>query len=268
MPPSLWQLRIQRADELSRQHPYAKEILTFYIHLARFQETLHRDLKATLQSPHPTLDRELTDSELSELAPRFQKFLAVPETHGPQPLSQLARDLNSQTEAHRRDLLSDSWLAHSASDAPHLLAQAFLQPYAELLRSRATPRTHPYAHALCPFCNRKPVCGILRPMGDGAARSLLCSFCLSEWQFPRIACPGCGDQNDKSLVVFTATEPDSNLEHIRVNCCETCKTYLKTIDLTKNGHADPLVDELASAPLDLWAAEHHYAKLQRNSLGM
>jgi formate dehydrogenase maturation protein FdhE len=29
-----------------------------------------------------------------------------------------------------------------------------------------------------------------------------------------------------------------------------------------------LVDELASAPLDLWAREHGYAKLQTNLLGL
>ena len=45
-------------------------------------------------------------------------------------------------------------------------------------------------------------------------------------------------------------------------------TYIKSIDLTKNGRAEPLVDELASAPLDLWAREHGYAKLHSNVMGM
>ena len=39
-------------------------------------------------------------------------------------------------------------------------------------------------------------------------------------------------------------------------------------DLTKNGLANPLVDELASVPLDLWAQEHGYAKVCPNLLGM
>ena len=43
---------------------------------------------------------------------------------------------------------------------------------------------------------------------------------------------------------------------------------LSIIDLSKNGLADPLVDELASVPLDLWAQEHGYAKLHPNLLGM
>ncbi len=152
----------------------------------------------------------------------------------------------------------------SAPDAEGLLAQAFLQPYAELLRSRALPRPVPTAYALCPFCHRKPGFGVLRQMGDGGARSMVCSFCLAEWEFRRIVCPGCAEENEKKLAVFSATEFD----YIRVECCDVCKTYIKTVDLTKDGRAEPLVDELASAPLDLWAREHGYAKLQNNLLGM
>src|ERR1700694_2572092 len=37
---------------------------------------------------------------------------------------------------------------------------------------------------------------------------------------------------------------------------------------TKNGLAEPLIDELASVPLDLWAQEHGYAKLHPNLLGI
>jgi len=58
------------------------------------------------------------------------------------------------------------------------------------------------------------------------------------------------------------------LDHMRVEACETCKTYIITVDLTKNGLAVPLVDELAAIPLDLWAQEQGYSKLQPNLLGM
>jgi formate dehydrogenase maturation protein FdhE len=40
------------------------------------------------------------------------------------------------------------------------------------------------------------------------------------------------------------------------------------VDLTKNGLAVPLIDELASVPLNLWARENGYTKLQLNLLGM
>ncbi len=264
MPVSPWKRRIQRAQELADQHPFASEILGFYVHVARFQDELHQRLSAVLQSPAVSADRDLTISELSELSSRFESFLSMAEAHGPKPLAGLSQELRAQGRSAWSDLLQSGWTAHSPSDAPGLLAQAFLQPFAELLRSRAQLRPSQTTYALCPFCNRRPALGVLRQMGDGGARSMVCSFCLAEWEFRRIVCPGCGEENDKKLDVFTA----SDFDYIRVEGCDSCKTYIKTIDLTKNGHAEPLVDELASAPLDLWAREHGYAKIQTNLLGM
>jgi formate dehydrogenase accessory protein FdhE len=263
---SPWQRRIQRAQELVGQHPFAAEMLGFYIPLARFQEDLQQRLSAALsrQSLFPNRSTRLRQDELENLTSRFEAFLSVTETHGPKPLAELSRELRSRGSDFYSELLQSAWTAPSSSDAQDLLALAFLQPYAELLRSRASLVPVSTAHARCPFCNRKPGLGVLRQMGDGGARSMICSFCLAEWEFRRIVCPGCGQENDKMLPVFTA----SDFDYIRVECCDACKTYIKSINLTKNGRAEPLVDELASAPLDLWAREHGYAKLQNNLLGL
>jgi formate dehydrogenase maturation protein FdhE len=40
------------------------------------------------------------------------------------------------------------------------------------------------------------------------------------------------------------------------------------VDLTRNGHAVPAVDELATVALNIWADEHGYVKLETNLLGM
>jgi len=257
-----WQRRIHRAVELSRQYPAAAEILGFYVHVAEFQQEWHHRVSLLLESSSALADASLSQAELSQLLPAFDSFLLMAKERGPAPLGERIRELRAHGQAS--ELLAGAWQAASPSSAEGFLAQAFLQPYAELLRSRAALRPNPTPHALCPFCNRKPSFGVLRQMGDGSARSLICSFCLAEWEFRRLVCPGCGEENDKKLPIFTAEEFD----YIRVECCDTCKTYIKTVDLTKNGRAEPVVDELASAPLDLWAREHGYAKLQNNMLGM
>jgi FdhE protein len=263
---SPWQCRIQRAQELGGQHPFAMEILGFYIHVAHFQEDLHHRLSVAFQQPSSDapISGELNRAELSLLSSRFESFLSVAGAHGPKPLAELSRELGSRGQHFWSELLHNTWTTRSPSDAPGFLALAYLQPYAEMLRSNASPHPNLHTYALCPFCHRKPCFGVLRQMGDGAARSLVCSFCLTEWEFRRIVCPGCGEENEKKLPVFTA----SDFDYIRVECCDSCKTYLKSVDLTKNGRAEPLVDELASAPLDLWARDHGYAKLQSNILGM
>ena len=261
---SPWQRRIRRAEELARQYAFAAEILGFYVHVARFQEDLHRQVSSLLPQTAAPVGRELTHAELSAFSSRFASFLSLAEAHGPKALAELSRELRGRGADFWSQLLQASWTAHSPSDAQEILAQLFLQPYAESLRSRATLLSRSTAYALCPFCDRKPSFGVLRQMGDGGARSMICSFCAAEWEFRRIVCPGCGEENDKKLAVFTAAEFD----YIRVECCDTCKTYTKSIDLTKNGQAEPLVDELASAPLDLWARERGYAKLHSNLLGL
>src|SRR5579863_2128469 len=227
MTASPWKRRIQRAQELAGEHDFAAEILGFYVHVAGFQEDLYSRLSAALPQPISATNSELSREELSELGSRFESFLSLAEGQGPQALAQVSREVRVRGQEFWAELLRGSWSELSSSDAQSLLALVFLQPYAELLRSRASIRPKQSAYALCPFCNRKPGFGVMRQMGDGGARSMVCSFCLAEWEFRRLVCPGCGEEDDQKLPVFTASEFD----YIRVECCDTCKTYVKTVEL-------------------------------------
>jgi FdhE protein len=104
---------------------------------------------------------------------------------------------------------------------------------------------------------------VLRLEGDGGKRCMVCSFCGYEWEFRRILCPTCGEEEEKKLPVYVAEQ----FPHVRVEACETCKFFVRTIDLTKDGYAVPVVDDLAAIPLTLWAHEHGYSRLQPNLLG-
>jgi FdhE protein len=189
----------------------------------------------------------------------------VVEEHAPQQLAEFASALRAAPKTTQNELLNNFWTATATCVGPEeFAARAFLQPYAEFLRARSEMRWDGHTHSVCPFCGRKPGVGVLRQQGDGGSRSLVCSLCLAEWQFRRILCPGCGEENHAKLPVYTAAE----IEHVRVECCDTCKSYLKTVDLTKNGLAEPVVDEIAAVPLDLWAEEHGYSKLQLNVMQM
>ena len=57
-----------------------------------------------------------------------------------------------------------------------------------------------------------------------------------------------------------ATEP------ARIDACDACHTYVKTIDLTRDGSACPIADDLASVSLDLWARDHGYRRVRPNLL--
>jgi FdhE protein len=259
-----WQQRTRRAEQLAAQHSFATEILTFYIHVARFQQSLYQQLGRVSGSTVTVSPSALP--ELPALLASFPAFLSLVEEKAPARFAQVAHDLRHSPSDSWSDLLNHSW---SATDDPpdvpdEFLAFAFLQPYAEFVRSRAPLHLDGYTDSLCPFCNRKPTLAVLRPLGDGAHRNLVCGFCLCEWEFRRIVCAGCGQEDQGKLPVYTAEQ----FPHMRVECCDACHTYIKSVDFTKNGLADPLVDELASVPLDLWAQEHGYAKLRPNLLGL
>jgi formate dehydrogenase accessory protein FdhE len=171
----------------------------------------------------------------------------------------------------------DSDLAAGADDAEQLhspdqsaaaysdrvLAWVFLQPYAEYLADHRDVAIVDGTPSTCPLCGGKPAVGVLRSEGDGAKKSLICMLCAHEWAFRRIYCPACGEEREPQMAYYSAPE----IAHVRVDVCDTCHTYLKSIDLTKTGLAVAVVDELATIPLDLWAREHGYEKLQINLLG-
>jgi FdhE protein len=261
-----WQRRVERAHELAQKHTFATEILQFYEVIADFQGDLYSRIEGLSEGPSRRSSGAVSGPpELPELVRNFPRFLKLVEEHAPQRLAEFASRLRIAPETARTDLLNNFWTATATCDGPQeFAARAFLQPYAEFLRSRSEIHLDARTHSVCPFCNRKPGLGVLRQQGDGGSRSLICSFCLAEWQFRRILCPGCGEENHAKLPVYTAAE----IEHVRVECCDTCKSYLKTVDLTKNGLAEPVVDEIAAVPLDLWAEERGYSKLQLNVMQM
>jgi FdhE protein len=268
---SKWDQRIERAEELSATHPFAAEVLLFYKQIAIFQKDLYCYIeRAKSRRPKESVfDSFREDLDFDLLLPRFPEFLLLAEKIGPPQIALHATDLKTQPTHQWRELLSSSWT--SGPDFPPalenteaLLAWLLLQPPAAYIADHGEPVPRNQNLAVCPCCSRRPVVGVLRPEGDGGKRSLICSMCSTEWPFGRIVCPACGEETVEKLAVYTANQFD----HVRVEACDTCHYYIKTVDLTKNGLAVPVVDELATIPLNLWARDHQYVKLRPNVLGI
>src|SRR5271163_2262278 len=268
-----WDRRIRRANELTSKHPFAAEGLRFYSRVATFQKGLHTELQKALgDSPKLSSVRPLRDElDLFLLLPPFPKFLALIEQIAPAPMAQAAAGLARKGTPGWQHAIEDFW--HGDLETPmaaggmnpreQLLAWIFLQPYAEYLADHREIMVVDGAPSTCPLCGGKPIVGVLRSEGDGAKKSLICMLCSHEWNFRRIYCPACQEEREPQMAFYSAPE----IAHVRVDVCDTCHTYLKCIDLTKTGLAVPVVDELAMIPLDLWASEHGYKKLQINLLG-
>jgi FdhE protein len=257
-----WDRRIARAGELSKTHAAASGLLSFYQGLAGFQKEVFEKLASA------------DDHSISSLLPYFPRLLSLVRKTGSPALVQAADRLASGSREDWHDLLDGVWQHDEAcANLPAetlFFASALLQPYAEFLAKpeflakQSTTSPVDTSQQRCPFCGSKPQVAVLRPEGDGAKRSLLCSMCSTEWTFRRLVCPNCGEEQKDRLPIFIATEFD----YVRVDACDTCHTYIKAIDLTKNGNAVPVVDELASVSLNLWATENNYQKLSPNLFGV
>ncbi len=62
-------------------------------------------------------------------------------------------------------------------------------------------------------------------MEDGS-RFLKCHFCYLEWRFPRFECPVCKNEEKRNFSYYFA---DDDRAH-RIELCENCRHYLKTVD--------------------------------------
>jgi formate dehydrogenase maturation protein FdhE len=278
-----WDRRIRRANELASSYSFSAEGLRYYARIATFQKHLYAEIeKALADAPKISSDRPLRDElDLFLLLPKFPGFLSVIQQIAPAPLAHAASTLAQNGPAAWQRAIEDFWYRDPELAAEHddeqaqpndssavtysdrVLAWIFLQPYAECLADHRERASLDGTPSTCPLCGGRPAVGVLRSEGDGAKKSLICMLCAHEWLFRRIYCPACGEEREPQMAYYSAPE----IAHVRVDVCDTCHTYLKSIDLTKTGLAVAIVDELATIPLDLWAREHGYEKLQINLLG-
>ena len=293
-PSAVWSRRRQRVGRLRDEHPHAAELLAFYDEVVVLQEPLHaKALKSRWLSAVEAADGRAPRLRLELLPERsrerdFSRFVRDVPASATDVLRAMAERL--LTEPAAMSLLLSAVLAREPVDAVaarigcdavalEFFPRAFVQPVAEALASqtdldfsgdRAAVGDGPVARsdssrAACPYCGAAPVAAVLRDEPEiKGRRTLLCSLCLMEWTFPRTRCPACGQERaDKRPHHVSESWP-----HIRVEECGSCRTYIKAVDMREFGLAVPVVDELASVELDLWAVEQGLSKLRTNLLGM
>ena len=258
-----WDSHIRRAEELASERSEAKELLTFYAKLLGAQKQVYEYLR----SRKGWLPSGRLEQDLTVVQPAMQNLLDTVQLNGPAPLADEARRLIEVSESEINELLLEYWRAPSDVQ---FFAKAFLQPYARWLAEispKPAYRNLESSENLCPFCAGKPQLSLLRiqdPDSEVGGRSLLCSTCLTAWTFKRVVCANCGEERPGKIGYFHTPQYD----HVRVEACDSCKHYIKGIDLTRFGLAVPLVDEVAAAPLDLWARERGYTKIELNLVGL
>jgi FdhE protein len=242
--PSSFEQRLARAAELGHQHPPAREVLGFYAALTRFQKRIFEEVSAR------------AETRVESLVDYFPELLKVLREVAPPGLVEVGAGIPDPGA-----LIEQCWGGGWPAD--WFFGRALVQPFAESLASRGQIDLGNVAMD-CPFCGAKPAAAVRRGEGDGGKRSLVCSLCSTEWAFRRILCPNCGEEDKNKLPVYVAKE----FPHVCVEACDSCGRYIKAVDLTVDGRAVPLVDEVATLALNIWAEEHGYSKVAPNIVAM
>jgi FdhE protein len=248
MPYSLDQ-KIARAQRFLKNDSPAREILELYLKVANFQKSVSQSLNG---AAHP---------DICSLLKFLPELKALVTALGSAPLQKTTEEMGDDQERWTELLLQHWEQDHESQSPAHaFLAYVLLQPYAQHVTSRMNISSTANTATQCPACSNPPQLSLLREFSNGAKRSLLCSLCSTEWEFRRVLCPYCGEQNKDKLPVFTAEE----FQQARIEGCDTCKSYIKCIDLSKDGNAVPAVDDLVTLALDLWAHEQGYTRPHPN----
>jgi FdhE protein len=111
----------------------------------------------------------------------------------------------------------------------------------------------------CPICGSLPCLSLLKE--EVGKRYLLCSHCGYQWRIDRMICPFCNNRDQESLQFFYAEEEKTH----RVDLCDKCHQYIKTIDLRTIGETDFLLEDLATLHLDIVASQKGYKRPVPNS---
>jgi FdhE protein len=280
-----WERRIERAKELAQSMPHVQEVVSFYAEILKWQRDLFRRIPAA--SGKHGLSGHF-EHDHPHFLNRFDSLLELVRQRGSMVLAAQAEKL-SAAKTSSKALLAAYWNGELAPEEA-FFARTCLQPYLErlaesqmppadsMLRAALTMEREEFGidrpHRRCPFCGRKPQLTVLsnetgvsdgsEGSVEGGRRFLICGDCLTWWPFQRIACVNCLEEDPSKL---SSCRAEARPE-IRLECCDSCRHYIKSIDLTRNNRCVPIVDELAAIPLDLWAHEQGYHKIQSNLAGM
>ena len=251
-----------RAEALADESTVAAEPLRFAASLYRVQAEVASALQA-LHAKNPLSGRLETDG------PRLVEPLRLVHRRAvevaPPPLAAVAQERLSESPEVAQARLAVYWTG-ARDEREDFLSRAALRPYVEVLVRNQVTVDRPKAERVCPHCGGQPWVAARRapPNTHGAQRLLLCCLCGSEWVVNRIHCPACGEENPERLPAYNTDRYPA----VRIEACETCHRYVKSIDLTVDARAIPEVDDLVSVGMDLWAAEQGFARIEPGLAGV
>lgn len=275
--------RLKRASSISASDGPAAEPLAFMAQALQHQ--LRRAETATVMDAAEVAAADVLSNGLVGQFPLLdmsrvvavigdESRAAVDELQdtAPGPLRDAGLSLAARPRGDYRELIQ-SWTDDTLLLDPRLALWIRIGagPIVELAAAKAeAPSKEEWAGGACPICGDVPQCSaIVEESGgflQGAPRYLVCARCSSWWVFPRAKCPSCGEDDSRRISSYVTKDH----EWARIDACDTCRGYIKSFDLREKGAIKvvPLVDDVATLTLDVWAHEQGLTRLARSMAGV
>jgi FdhE protein len=275
---------LERAQQLKEKRPGYAAVIDFYVQLRELQAAS----QASVQVGAVGIKREWRDLRAEEGLPLIAKEDFPVDIEASiclfRSLCRLGRAANPHMAAEVEKI--EQALAESYLDPKELVTAGGREPAIEraavgrgldkqvlsfLIRSSIRPSIEAGTEKLCgeldleswrksycPVCGSLPALSLLK--GEGGMRYSLCSYCGCQWRIDRLSCSVCGNKEQGSLQYFCA----EGEEAYRIDLCDNCHHYIKTIDYRSLEESDPSLEDLTTLHLDVVATQKGYTRAVPN----
>lgn len=223
-------------------------------------------IKKKIAGGLPLIDFSGGKFDLTEPKKYFLALLKIAEEQTPDETREFAKKIEDGTIDFEKMIRTSFTIPHYDEETPEeledetldlidLFLEESLRPALEVLAEKygKVIAKSEWSEGYCPICGKEPRIGELKE--EEGRRFLFCNQCGFEWNFMRIKCPFCGNEEQQTLAYFTVEED----ERYRVDVCNVCKRYIKTVDFRSTKEEANLdVEVIATLHLDMLANEEGY----------
>jgi len=272
---------LNRIDALCEKRPSHKEVLKFLKQVITEQSKIKPEIKIDsidineniakikCKEGFPLVSKEDIRFDVDLATTLFKRLCEILNERVSEDIKKINKAIDGQEldleELFKKALPENG--NHIKAVAQNLGLNQFLLSF--LAKNTLKPFFEAYANELKEYVDQEhwlknycPVCGSEPFMAElsekEGKRFLICSSCGYKWRFVRIRCPYCNNNNHKTLRYFY-TEKEGRA--YRVDVCDKCKRYIKTIDTNELGEeVIPAIEDVGTMYLDLLAEKQGYKR--------
>ncbi len=273
----------ERTQQLKEKWPGYTEILQFYEQVRSAQLAAKASLKVEPVKPARQWTEHMSEGfsmiskedffvDIASSTSLFHSLLRIGETATPL-MAKEADKISRLLAENKLDL--EKLLMHRTTDqtGDSLVADMNLDPkfFSFLMRNSIRPSVEAGAEHLgnepatelwrqsrCPLCASPPGLSLLK--GEVGKRYCLCSYCSYQWRIDRLSCANCGSSEQDTLSYFCGEDEEAH----RIDLCDACDQYIKTIDYRSLEESDPFLEDIATFHLDVLAVRKGYTRAVPN----